>query len=46
MTLPGLYSNVSKWWNETSDGQTDWRTDICDCRVSFGTEKQLDKVSK
>ena len=40
--------NVERWRIKVEggfeDGQTDERTDICDCRVAFATEK-LDKFS-
>ena len=31
--------------DEQTNGRTDERTDICDCRVAFATEKSLDFAS-
>ena len=37
------------WWFQAVEGfwgQTDKRTDICDCRVAFATENFLDLKNK
>ena len=40
--------NDEGWWFQAVEGfcrQTDGRTDICDCRVAFATEKMVWKIN-